>query len=193
MVHIRNSFVFRNHACIVSELLSISLYDLVKKNNFTGFRPRLARSFAHSISVALNFLKRRHIIHGDLKPENILLKHPEKPGLKVIILFPVSIILYPGLKVIDFGSSCYEAQATAQCYIQSRFYRAPEIILGCHHGPEIDMWSLGCILGMGPYSAKNSEEKQVCSAEITEKIDVLSRKKWGKKEICNLFSGRNLN
>jgi serine/threonine protein kinase len=31
-------------------------------------------------------------------------------------------------------------------YIQSRFYRAPEIILGIPYTPAIDMWSLGCIL-----------------------------------------------
>lgn len=31
-------------------------------------------------------------------------------------------------------------------YIQSRFYRSPEVILGMKYGHEIDMWSLGCIL-----------------------------------------------
>ena len=31
-------------------------------------------------------------------------------------------------------------------YIQSRFYRAPEVILGARYGMPIDMWSLGCIL-----------------------------------------------
>lgn len=31
-------------------------------------------------------------------------------------------------------------------YIQSRFYRAPEILLGVPYNYAIDMWSLGCIL-----------------------------------------------
>lgn len=48
-------------------------------------------------------------------------------------------------QVIDFGSSCYEHQRV-YTYIQSRFYRAPEVILGAHYGMPIDMWSLGCIL-----------------------------------------------
>ncbi|KAG7200017.1 hypothetical protein KM043_014437 [Ampulex compressa] len=48
-------------------------------------------------------------------------------------------------QVIDFGSSCYENQRV-YTYIQSRFYRAPEVILGAKYGMAIDMWSLGCIL-----------------------------------------------
>ena len=47
--------------------------------------------------------------------------------------------------MIDFGSSCYENQRV-YTYIQSRFYRAPEVILGAKYGMAIDMWSLGCIL-----------------------------------------------
>lgn len=47
--------------------------------------------------------------------------------------------------MIDFGSSCYENQRI-YTYIQSRFYRAPEVILGARYGMPIDMWSLGCIL-----------------------------------------------
>lgn len=33
------------------------------------------------------------------------------------------------IKVIDFGSSCYDHQRV-YTYIQSRFYRSPEVILG---------------------------------------------------------------
>ena len=64
-----------------------------------------------------------------MKPENILLKAPNKSGIKVI----------------DFGSSCFEAERI-YTYIQSRFYRAPEIILGIPYTPAIDMWSFGCVL-----------------------------------------------
>lgn len=48
-------------------------------------------------------------------------------------------------QVIDFGSSCYEHQRV-YTYIQSRFYRAPEVMMGARYGMPIDMWSLGCIL-----------------------------------------------
>jgi len=129
VVHIKNSFIFRGHACIVFELMSINMYELIKKNKFLGFTVRLVRNFAHSILIALNLLHNNKIIHGDLKPENILLKQPGKSGIKVI----------------DFGSSCYEG-TRLYTYVQSRFYRAPEVILGSTYGTAIDMWSFGCIL-----------------------------------------------
>ena len=48
-------------------------------------------------------------------------------------------------KVIDFGSSCLVTERL-YTYIQSRFYRAPEVILGLPYDTAIDMWSFGCIL-----------------------------------------------
>jgi len=53
-----------------------------------------------------------------------------------------------GLKVIDFGSSCYEHQQV-YTYIQSRFYRAPEVILGARYGLGIDIWSFGTLQTSG--------------------------------------------
>ena len=50
-----------------------------------------------------------------------------------------------GVRLIDLGSSCYEDQQY-YTYIQSRFYRAPEIILGMKYSTAIDMWSFGCVL-----------------------------------------------
>jgi dual specificity tyrosine-phosphorylation-regulated kinase 2/3/4 len=69
------------------------------------------------------------VLHCDLKPENIMLRSSNR-----------SIV-----KVIDFGSSCFQDEKV-YTYIQSRFYRAPEVILGLPYGPPIDMWSLACIL-----------------------------------------------
>ena len=69
------------------------------------------------------------IIHCDLKPENILLKNPKRTAIKLI----------------DFGSSC-KIGHTMYPYIQSRFYRSPEVLLGLPYDEKIDMWSLGCIL-----------------------------------------------
>ncbi|XP_015931169.1 dual specificity tyrosine-phosphorylation-regulated kinase 2-like [Parasteatoda tepidariorum] len=129
IVHMLEHFTFRNHMCITFELLSINLYELIKKNKFQGFNIQLVRKFAHSLLQCLDALYRNRIIHCDLKPENVLLKMPGRSGIKVI----------------DFGSSCFENQRVYS-YIQSRFYRAPEVILGGKYGTAIDMWSLGCIL-----------------------------------------------
>jgi len=129
IIHMFENFSFRNHICITFELLSINLYELIKKNKFKGFSLQLVRKFAHSLLTCMEILHRNKIIHCDMKPENVLLKQQGRSGIKVI----------------DFGSSCYEHQRV-YTYIQSRFYRAPEVILGGKYGMPIDMWSLGCII-----------------------------------------------
>jgi serine/threonine protein kinase len=50
------------------------------------------------------------------------------------------------IKLIDFGSACFEGQTT-HTYIQSRFYRSPEVLIGLPYDSAIDMWSLGCVAG----------------------------------------------
>lgn len=94
------------------------------------------------------------MIHCDLKPENILLLSPTSRSIKII----------------DFGSSCYMNQRVYS-YIQSRFYRAPEIVLGIPYGHGIDMWSLGCILaelytGLPIFPAESEKELICCIAEV---------------------------
>lgn len=74
-------------------------------------------------------MNENNIVHCDLKPENILLRKINKSGIKII----------------DFGSGCFENEKI-YTYIQSRFYRAPEIVLGIPYNAAIDMWSFGCIL-----------------------------------------------
>lgn len=129
VVHMFEHFIFRDHTCITFELLSLNLYELTRKNKFAGFSIHLVRRFAYSILKCLEALYENKIIHCDLKPENVLLKQQSRSGIKVI----------------DFGSSCFENQRI-HSYIQSRFYRSPETILGAKYGMPIDMWSLGCIL-----------------------------------------------
>ena len=129
VVHIKNNFIFRGHMCIVFELLSLNLYELVKKNKFRGMKVGVVRKFAYSIAIALSLVHRKQIIHGDLKPENVLLK---KYGMT-------------GIKLIDFGSSCY-TEGKLMIYVQSRFYRAPEVILECRYDTAVDIWSFGCLV-----------------------------------------------
>eukprot|EP00547_Thalassionema_nitzschioides_P005594 CAMPEP_0194210290 /NCGR_PEP_ID=MMETSP0156-20130528/8135_1 /TAXON_ID=33649 /ORGANISM="Thalassionema nitzschioides, Strain L26-B" /LENGTH=689 /DNA_ID=CAMNT_0038937615 /DNA_START=314 /DNA_END=2383 /DNA_ORIENTATION=- len=132
IVRLLTHFMFRNHQCLVFEMLSLNLYELLKNTQFGGVSLNLIRKFAKQILKALSFLARSDvdIIHCDLKPENILLRHPKRSGVKVI----------------DFGSSC-RSQKRMYSYIQSRFYRSPEVMLGLPYSVSIDMWSLGCILG----------------------------------------------
>lgn len=78
-------FVFRNHMCIIFELLHINLYELIKKNKFQGFSLQLVRKFAHSLLQCLDALNKFKIIHCDMKPENILLKQQGRSGIKVSV------------------------------------------------------------------------------------------------------------
>jgi len=131
IVRLLDHFVHRGHQCFVFEKLSYNLYELLKKSNFKGVSLNLVRRFGTQILKALEFLARPdiNIIHCDLKPENILLCKKDRSSIKVI----------------DFGSSC-EVSNRMFSYIQSRFYRSPEVLLGLPYDTAIDMWSLGCIL-----------------------------------------------
>ncbi|XP_023289267.1 dual specificity tyrosine-phosphorylation-regulated kinase 4, partial [Orussus abietinus] len=154
VIHMLEYFYFRNHLCISFELMSLNLYELIKKNNYQGFSLSLIRRFANSLINCLRLLHRENIIHCDLKPENVLLKQRGSSSIKVI----------------DFGSSCYSHQRVYP-YIQSRFYRSPEVILGLPYGTPIDMWSLGCILaelytGYPLFPGENEVEQLACVMEV---------------------------
>lgn len=154
MVNFTQSFYFRGHLCISTELLDMNLYEFIKAHSFRGFSLRIVRRFTKQILSSLNMLKQHKVIHCDLKPENILLRHP----------------LHSEIKVIDFGSSCFESEKV-YTYIQSRFYRSPEVILGMTYGMPIDMWSVGCILaelytGVPIFPGENEQEQLACIMEV---------------------------
>ncbi len=67
-------FVFRDHLCIVFELLSDSLYDLIKNNQFQGISLNFSRLIISNILEGMKVIKEAKLIHCDLKPENILFK-----------------------------------------------------------------------------------------------------------------------
>lgn len=130
IVRIYDYFVFQRHLCIAFELLATNLYELVKLNQFRGLSLSIVQLFSRQILRGLALMKDAGIIHCDLKPENILLCTSTKPA---------------EIKIIDFGSACMEDR-TVYSYIQSRYYRSPEVLLGYQYTTAIDMWSFGCIV-----------------------------------------------
>ena len=83
--------------------------------------------------------------HIDFLFEHLYNLYLTKIWILWVCIPTIIFYFYFFFQVIDFGSSCYEHQRV-YTYIQSRFYRAPEVILGARYGMPIDMWSLGCIL-----------------------------------------------
>jgi dual specificity tyrosine-phosphorylation-regulated kinase 2/3/4 len=154
IVRFIESFVFRGHVCITYELLSLNLYDYIKLNKFRPMSLPVVKKIGASILISLAFMARENIIHCDLKPENILLRQPNRTGVKVI----------------DLGSACFENERL-YTYIQSRFYRAPEIILGIPYTKKIDLWSYACVLcelvvGYPIFPGENEVDQLACMMEV---------------------------
>ncbi|XP_040279851.1 homeodomain-interacting protein kinase 1 isoform X5 [Bufo bufo] len=125
-------FQHKNHTCLVFEMLEQNLYDFLKQNKFSPLPLKYIRPILQQVATALMKLKSLGLIHADLKPENIMLVDPARQPYRV--------------KVIDFGSASHVSKAVCSTYLQSRYYRAPEIILGLPFCEAIDMWSLGCVI-----------------------------------------------
>ncbi|KAF2984342.1 hypothetical protein EK904_000730, partial [Melospiza melodia maxima] len=70
------------------------------------------------------------IIHRDLKPSNIVVKSDCT------------------LKILDFGLARTAGTSFMMTpYVVTRYYRAPEVILGMGYKENVDIWSVGCIMG----------------------------------------------
>ncbi|CAN8239656.1 unnamed protein product [Cochlearia groenlandica] len=133
LLRLYDYFYYREHLLIVCELLKANLYEFHKFNRESGGEVYFTMPRLQSITIqcleSLQFLHGLGLIHCDLKPENILVKSYSRCEIKVI----------------DLGSSCFETDHLCS-YVQSRSYRAPEVILGLPYDKKIDVWSLGCIL-----------------------------------------------
>jgi len=119
------------HTCLVFESLQMNLREVLRKYGVgRGISMQGVRLYARQLLFALHLMAKCNLVHADLKPDNILI-NAEKTRVKVC----------------DFGSASFaEADCDITPYLVSRFYRAPEIILGLPYDRAIDMWSLGCCL-----------------------------------------------
>lgn len=206
IIHLQDHFHFRGHLCITFELLGLNLYEWLKAGSFKGVGLHVIRRFSEQILQCLDLLSRKRIVHCDLKPENVLLKdtshthpsyadsnHPSSsaaqsadPNSGPNARQRVSSNWY-AIKVIDFGSSCFEDEKV-YTYVQSRFYRSPEVILGIPYNMAIDMWSLGCILaelhtGYPLFPGENEQEQLACIMEVKGVPDRELMEKGSRKKL----------
>ncbi|XP_067848261.1 homeodomain-interacting protein kinase 4-like [Heptranchias perlo] len=168
---------------LVFELLEQNLLDFQKANNFAPLPAKHIRTIATQLLRALEKLKELSIIHTDIKPDNIMLvEHMQ---------FPFRV------KVIDFGSASIlpEVQHIRDPYIQARYYRSPEILLGLPFCEKLDMWSLGCVLaelrlGSPLYPGKNQYDqiRIIVETQGLPKDDLLNQ-----ASKAHLFFKRNSN
>ncbi|CAM9613449.1 unnamed protein product [Scytosiphon promiscuus] len=138
-------FEHQGHCCLVFECLGRSLYDYLKRNDYRGFPMNILRSIARELLQAIEFLHSIKLIHTDLKPENVLLKSGEEREVTLESGDVVRVPVNPHIKVIDFGGATYEHDSHASI-VNTRQYRAPEVILGLRWLYPSDLWSLGCII-----------------------------------------------
>ncbi|ORM39960.1 Dual specificity tyrosine-phosphorylation-regulated kinase 1B [Babesia sp. Xinjiang] len=152
IVQLKDYFYFRGSVFAVLEILGANLYEatreLYNKRKLRlspgrlqepcqymdldelGWTLKSISKMAYDILTSLKYMHRLGMINCDLKPENIVVNNGSDT---------------PFVKLIDFGSSCY-IQERLSDYVQSRSYRAPEVIMGLPYDTQIDIWSLGCVL-----------------------------------------------
>ena len=147
-VQLLETFDFRNHVCIVSDLLDRSVFDFLKDNKFQPFPCRDIWLFAKQLLNSVAFLHRLSLIHTDLKPENVLLVDA---SFDLVATSRRSnarkkrVLRNAEIRLIDFGSATFSNEYHSGV-VSTRHYRAPEIILGMGWSFPCDVWSIGCIL-----------------------------------------------
>lgn len=104
---------------------------MLKKSGIrdVGISLSAVRAYAHQMFLGASLLRKCNIIHADIKPDNVLVNNTQNI-----------------LKICDLGSASDASENEITQYLVSRFYRAPEIILGMQYDFAIDMWSIGCTL-----------------------------------------------
>lgn len=129
IIRLLGSFDHKGHLCIVFEHMSKNLRDLLKEEtNGHGLTLPAVRIYARQMFLGLQHLQNCQVIHLDLKPDNVLVSADKKT-----------------IKLADFGTAVDKRDVIERTeYLVSRFYRAPEIILGMDVGYPVDMWAVGC-------------------------------------------------
>lgn len=153
-IRLYEHFMWKDHYCIVTEVLGISLYDVVKRNHYKGLHLRHVLYILKHLLLALHFLHTVcHTIHTDLKLENILLV--DDTQIKQILAKndktgrhdQISGDFNQAIRIIDFGGACVikPDEPLQDAMINTRQYRSPEVTLEVGWSYPSDVWSAGCI------------------------------------------------
>lgn len=115
---------------LVFEYVNNNLLEILEKKP-SGLNPELIKQCIYQTLKGIAYLHSMNIVHRDIKPENILVS--DKMGIKLCD-FGFARVIKPGdVNMTD--------------YVATRWYRAPELLVGDNYSKEVDMWALGCIFG----------------------------------------------
>ncbi|RLN50553.1 hypothetical protein BBJ29_004801 [Phytophthora kernoviae] len=114
---------------IVSQLMATDLHRVIYSRH--ALSDEHIAFFMYQMLCAMKYVHSANVIHRDLKPSNVLVNANCE------------------LKICDFGLArgvFPEEELELTEYVVTRWYRAPEIMLGCmKYTREVDVWSMGCI------------------------------------------------
>ena len=129
-IRLIEAFEFRGHYCSVFEHMCMNLRDLLTKyGKNVGINLSAVRVYAQQIFIGLQHIHSCGLIHADIKLDNIVVDQRMTCA-----------------KICDFGTAFDTHETEAAPYLASRFYRAPEAILGVPYDSSVDVWAAGCCL-----------------------------------------------
>ena len=136
IVKFKEAFINKGFLFLVFDYVEKNLLQFIEENQ-NGLNQELIRSFTYQMCKAVSYLHKRNIIHRDIKPENILIKDCSK----------VELCDFGFARKMKINGKTNSLEKMTE-YIATRWYRAPELILGQgNYGPEVDFWSIGCLMG----------------------------------------------
>ena len=162
IVDLKASFQEDDYLYLVMEFLGGGdlMGLLIKKDILTE---KEAKFYIGEIILAIESIHKLDCIHRDIKPDNILIGNNGHIKLSDFGLSKVSNKLYfDNIKIINKINENYTHQKNYSC-VGTAYYVAPEVLNKNGYGPEIDWWSVGCILfemlfGYAPFCSKNTNE-----------------------------------
>ncbi|KAL8993655.1 MAG: hypothetical protein Q9169_006180 [Polycauliona sp. 2 TL-2023] len=183
LVRLERIFEHKGHLCMVFENLSINLREVLKKfGRDVGINLKAVRAYAQQMFLGLSLLRKCNVLHADIKPDNVLVNESRNM-----------------LKICDLGSASDSSENEITPYLVSRFYRAPEIILGIPYDFGIDVWSIGCTLfelytGKILFTGRSNNQMLRAIMECRGKFShkVLRKAEFGRQHFDDLLNFRSI-
>ncbi|GMH45688.1 hypothetical protein BSKO_13651 [Bryopsis sp. KO-2023] len=135
IVSLKEAFRRKQKLYLVFEYVEKNLLEILEEHP-TGLAADEVRRYVYMLVKAVDWCHQHNIVHRDIKPENLLIN--------------TGVGGMGKLKLCDFGFARQlptSPDASITDYVSTRWYRAPELLLGStHYGKEVDQWAIGCIM-----------------------------------------------